>query len=222
MMQRRNEPRTAGVKRKRGYPRRQPQRISVPRPLREQQLNFKRKFFLENWAPNNVSTNGFWRLFNLAPNLLPEWANFVSLFDVFKVTGVLLEFHPRYSEFAGNDNTSAATSNSGTRVHIVNDPFSIVGPSGIYNAATLNSMLENGNCRSYSGNRIISVYSRPTIFMDVGGATMIKRAPWLRTDSGATGHKCCHVFMQDNNFSGVFRQSFDVFATYYIRFKNLR
>lgn len=191
----------------------------VPRAIKQQQLVFKRKFFVENWQPNATTTNGFWRLFNVAPNLLPEWSSFISLFDVYKVTGILIEFLPRYSEFSGNDTTA---NRSGTKVHIVNDPYSIVGPSGLYNAANLNSMLENGNCRSYSGNRPIRVFSRPTVFYDVGGCTMVKKASFIRTDSGATGHKCCHVFMQDQNFTGQFTQNFDIFYTYYITFKNLR
>lgn len=191
----------------------------VPRAVRQQQLTFKRKFFVENWQPNTITTNGFWRLFNVAPSLLPEWSSFISIFDVYKVTGVLIEFVPKYSEFSGNDTVA---NRAGTKVHVVNDPYSIVAPSGLYNSATLNSMLEQGNCKTYSGNRTVKVFTRPTTFWDVGGSQMVKRSTFIRTDSGNTGHKCCHVFMQDQNFTGVFTQNFDIFYTYYITFKNLR
>lgn len=195
----------------------------IGRPVREQYLKFRRKVLFENWAPNTVSTNGFWRNYTVALSSIQDLAGFQGIFDLYRITGLLFEFHPRYSGFGGEDQTSAATSRSGCRLHVINDPYTTVAPSGLYNSANLNFFLEQGPCKSYDGNNVVRVFTRPTTNRDMGGYTMIEKAGWIRTDFPGAGHKAITVFAQDsNNFSGVFTQSFDVFVTYYIEFKNMK
>lgn len=195
----------------------------IGRPIREQFLKFKRKVLLENWAPNTITTNGFWRHYVIALNNIQDLAGFQGLFDLYRITGLLFEFHPRYNGFTGEDQTSSTTSRSGCRLHVINDPYTTVQPSGLYNTANLNFFLEQGPCKTYDGSQVVRVFTRPTVNRDMGGYTMIQRAGWIRTDYPAAGHKAINVFAQDNfNFSGIFTQSFDVFVTYYVEFKNMK
>lgn len=194
----------------------------VARPLKSQQLTFKRKFWFQTWVPSPTSTDGFWRYWNVNLAQLQDHIRLAELFDMYRIRGVLFELIPRYTEFAGNDQTSGTVNRSGTKVHVINDPYSTVAPSGVYGTSTANAFLENGNCKTYTGTRPIRIFTRPAVNIDVTDMTMIKKAPWIRTDFPNKGHKCCHVFMQDTNFVGVFQQTFDVWCTFYLQFKNLK
>lgn len=85
--------------------------------------------------------------------------------------------------------------------------------------------MENGKARVYNGNKDVSVYFKPMVNAETGGLSAGRRirAPWLQC-SQATGlvHNGFHVYASENNFTGVFGQSWDVFVTYYMQFSGLR
>lgn len=109
-------------------------------------------------------------------------------------------------------------------MHIIVDQRTTVAPSGTYTRSTLNTFLENGKVKSYTGNRPFSVYFKPAVAQTVGnvsGAGFLY-APWLQTSQTALTHYGFHAFAQDFNMNGSFGQAFDVFVKFYIQCKGLK
>lgn len=199
----------------------------VPRSLKLNTVVFKRKTWAGNWQPSTVGVADFWKYYSFSLNAMSGYAEVTNLFDEYKISALKVEFHPRFSGFDGANTTDTTlpgvTNQSGTKLHILVDPSSTLTPTGVYNSTTLNTLLENGTVRSHSGNRVVSVYYKPKVYNTVSGlaANMI-RSPWIRTDQVALPHYGFHAFAQDNNFSGTFGQSWDIFVTYYIQCRNMK
>lgn len=192
-------------------------------------MKFQRKFWWFNWSLSTASTAGFWRYMSIALSDMPNNSEIVNLFDQFKITGVRYEFHPRYDSFAGNDTGDITppniTNQGGNVIHVVNDPKSVLLPSGTYNTTTLNSFMEQGKVRTHRGTRPVVIYHRPCIATPTSGISNSQqvRAPWLLTSTGLTvAHTGAHVFFQDPNLTGASGQNFDVFVTLYVLCRGAR
>lgn len=207
--------------RRRRINRRRIMRVSRPLRMPSMVMKFKRKFWLYNWTLNTATTIGFWRYLNLTLNDMPASTEITNLFDQFKISGIRYELHPRYDTFGGENTTDTTlpgvTNQAGNKVHVVNDPRSALTPTGTYTTATLNSFMEQGKVRTYSGNRTIVIYHKPTIVQSLPTGSRVIKAPWLQTSNSTTvSHFGAHVFLQDINLTGVTGQSYDVFATLYM------
>lgn len=204
----------------------------VPRSVRSNSVYVQRKWYAGNWAPNTVTVNNWWRYYQLSMDNLPSVNEFTSLFDSYKIHAIRVEFRPRFDNFAGNDTTDqilpGTTNQSGTRAHVILDPRSTVSPTGVYGAAQLNSFMENGRVRTYEGNRPFAVYWKPLIpastVSDAGfpNSGMRVRAPFLQANTLNILHSGFHIYMTDQNLTGVFGNTFDVFVTFYMTWKNLK
>lgn len=206
-------------------------RIVRRRRVRGARLNVKRTFWVENWTPNTTTTNGFWRYYQTSIGVMPSIAEFTAMFDQYRINAVKITFRPRFDNFGGNDTTDTTlpgvTNQAGCMMHVCKDPYSVVGPTGTYTSANLNAFFEQGNVRTYTGNRAFSVYYKPTINKTVdgaGGSNNVERAraPYINSNNIQVVHNGFHVFAQDVNLTGTFGQSFDVYITYYMTWKNLR
>lgn len=198
----------------------------IPRGVRMQTLTTSRKFWSQVWLPSATSTNDFWRYYQFQPNQLPNWSDYNSLFDQYKVNALKFSFVPRWDGYDGSntqDPTQPGVTNAfGTRCHVVVDPYSTVVPTGTYSSITCNSMMEQGNVKSYIGTKTIDVYFKPTINMSTeAGNNYRVRAPWLNVTSQNV-HNGFHIFLHDSNFIGNFNQAYDVFITAYMSFRNIR
>lgn len=189
----------------------------------------KRKFWFANWVPSTASTADFWKQMTFNLTNMYNSSEITALYDQYRIAGIKVELHPRYSEFSGNDTVDTTlpgiTNQGGTQVHVINDPYNEKSLSGVYNVATLNYFLEQGNVRSYSGNKKISFYIKPTVYQTIGGFSTGKRirAPFLSTQTASTSiHYGADVFMADVNLTGAFGQSFDVFLTYHLQVRGLK
>lgn len=224
------------VYRKRSYRRkrvmRKRRRFNIPRAPRYSAVSVvkaKRTFFYENWSPSTATTAGFWRYYMPTLSMLPSLSEFQALFDQYKLSAIKITLRPRYDNFAGNDTTDVTlpgtTAQGGTNVHVLIDPDSTTTvPTGTYTSGNLNTFLENGSVRSYTGLKPINIYWKPKVgqVMSVGEARV--KAPWAGTTTSPSQipHHGVHIFLQDTNFTGTFNQSFDVFVTYYMQFKALK
>lgn len=209
---------------RRRLPGKRPRSVRYLRTPRQASMMLKRTFWSQNWTLSTASTAGFWKYFGTNLSSIPNYAELTTLFDQYKICGVKYTFRPRFDNFAGNDSTTNLTSKPGNYVHIVNDPRSVVQPSGTYTSATLNNFLEQGGVRSYSGNRTFSVYFKPTIDVPANGniGAIRRAAPWLQTTETGCVHNGFHAFFQDVNMTGVTNQSFDVFVTVYMMVRGAR
>lgn len=203
----------------------------VPRKIRmPMTYAVKKRFWLENWQPSTAAVNGYWRYYAFSINQLPDFAGFNAMFDTFRINAIKVEFHPRFTEFAGNDTVDTVlpgvTNQSGTRVSLLVDTKSSLIPVGAYLSNTYNDFLQQGPPRTYTGTRPFSVYFKPqvseTAGINVGGA-LRRKAPWMQLDIGqSVAHAGFHAFAWDPNFSGTFGNSFDILVTYYVQFRGMR
>lgn len=201
-------------------------KLRIQRYPRSQVLTTQRKFWLEHWAPNTTTTAGFWRYYQFTPNLIPNWNDFFNLFDQYKINALKFSFVPRFDNYAGNDSTDVTapgvTLATGAFLHVVNDPYSTVTPSGTYTTANLNSFMEQGPVKTYVATKPVEVYYKPTINMATeAGNNMRTKAPWLNVNLN-NAHSGFHIFAQDPNLSAAWTQTFDVFVTVYASFRNMR
>lgn len=215
----------AGVRRRRGG---RSMVARVPRPLRmlPSVMKLKRKWWSGNWTLSTGSTSGFWRYFQVSLQDMPSNSDVTNLFDQYKIYGVRYELHPRYDNFAGNDTIDTTlpnvTNQAGNMVHVVNDPRSVVIPTGTYTSSTLNTFMEQGKVRTHRGYKPIIIYHRPTISQtQTTGARQIT-APWLQTANTNIAHSGAHVFLQDVNLTGTSGQSYDLYITIYMACRGVR
>ena len=204
----------------------------IPRAPRYSAVNVvraKRTFFLENWTPSTGVTSGFWRYYTPSLSQLPSAAEFQALFDMYKISAIKLVLRPRYDNFDGSNTTDTTlpgvTNQGGTNVHVLIDPDSTtVVPTGTYTSTNLNTFLENGSVRSYTGNRPITIYWKPKVGDAMALGESRVRPKWMGTSATPSTliHHGVHIFLQDTNLTGTFNQSFDVFVTYYMMFKSLK
>lgn len=206
------------------------QKATVPRRLiSTPKINVQRSYWYENWTPNTVATNNFWRYYSFRLQDLPSYLDFAAPFDRFRINAIKVTFRPRYDNFAGNDTVDTTlpgvTNQAGCKLTIINDPASNFAPAGVYGSGTYNIALENGKARVHNGNKDINVYFKPMVNSETGGLSAGRRirAPMLQCSQAAgLVHNGFHVYANDVNFTGVFGQSFDVYVTYYMTFIGLR
>ena len=205
----------------------------VPRPMRRPAYGngvslIKRTMWYESWTLGTAATVNFWRWYNFTLAQLPSVAEITALYDQFRIAGVRVTFRPRYNSFDGANTTDTTlpgvTNQAGNMVHIINDPYSNITPTGTYTTTTLNQFLENGNVKTYQGNRPFSFYVRPAIDRYLGGTSSASRvrSPWLLTTAANQAHYGFHAFQQDINMTGTSGQTFDVFFTFYVQVKGLK
>lgn len=189
-------------------------------------IQIKRTFYNGIWQPAVTTTNDFWKYYQYTLSNMPDQAQYTSIFDQYKITGVLTTFIPRFDNFDGSNRTTVGTTNSsGVALSIINDPYTVVSPSGTYTSANYNTFAEQGRVRLYEAGKTITVYSKPTIANTLlSGSNQLVKAPWLQTSNNLTVHYCFHAFAHDHNFSGSFMtsQAWDVYTTFYISFRGMR
>lgn len=220
MKRRRPAPRRARAKRRKTMRRRMRKRNGS--------MMMKRKFYLNSWSPNTATTAGFWRYQTFQFQDMPSSGEIGALFDQVRINRIKVEYMPRYDSFDGANTTDTTlpglTNQWGTNVHVILDQDSTVTPSGVY-GTSFNAFCENGNVRTYQGNRKITVFYTPKVNMNVQGASVKRaRAPYVSTQDNTPIYYGYHMYIQDSNFTatGLAGQVYDVFVTYYMTCKNTR
>lgn len=214
------------VNKKRTYRKRKVMRLT--RSVVPASMNYKRSFWLQTWVPSTVSTSDFWKFFAITLSSIPNVTELTGLFDQYKINAYKLTFYPKYSEFAGNDQTTSTTNIGQTFMSICYDNRRTVSSTGTYSSSTFNSFCEQGKVKLYKKlNRPMSIYIKPTIegkFINGTSANMWTGPQWLPTSSSTISHWGPQVFVHDNNFSAAAlgRQSFDIFCTVYLQVKNAK
>lgn len=202
-------------------------RTTVSR-LKLKPVAFKRTFCLNSWAPATINATDFWKYYQFRMTDLPNLSEYQALFDTYKINGIKVTFRPRFDNYAGNDTTDitppGVTNQGACYLHLINDPYSTVTPSGTYTRTNLNSFLENGNVKSVKLTRPVSIYVKPTMTDSVGsGLPQAVRPKYLSLSNNANiVHNGFHAFISDVNMTGLFNQAVDVFVTYYFSCKGMQ
>lgn len=201
------------------------------RAIMQSHVNVERTWYSANWTPNTTGTNGFWRYITVNLGACPNVTEYTNLFEQYKINKVTFVLRPRYDSFSGENTTDTTlpgvTNQGATRVHTVIDPRSNLTPSGTYTSTTLNTFLENGKVKTFSGNKAITIPIKyPAYVNDVnnvaGAENPLCRGRWFSTAATTIEFRGCHIFLQDVNLTGVFGQSFDIFTTMSMSFKGPR
>lgn len=175
---------------------------------------FRKEFTL----PSIVSTGADQNLvYQFTANTLPEWPNFIELYDQYLINKIVLTFEPTFS---GSNNPAIAPLQRWMRiVHDYDDANPLT---------TEDQYLDYVNCRSRlcSNNRIIRAVLYPKVLKPtyiLGGSfqTQPAKSGWLDTDSYTVPHLGLKVFVP-NTLQPVGNTMFSVRATYFLKLKNSR
>jgi len=173
-----------------------------------------------NWLPSTVATANFWQYYSARIGHLSGIAEYAALFDTYRINWYKITFRPRFT-----DVDQANTTKSETQVHVIVDPRTTTVPTGTYTSTNLNSFLENGRVKTYSGTKPFSFLVKyPCIVNDINttAGARFERSPYISTTQTNIDHQGAHIFMADGNLSGVFGQQFDVYFTINATFKGMK
>lgn len=202
-------------------------------------ISVKRTCYLGAFTPNSTTTNGFWqyRTVSLTKGFfdasaasmggLSNLTEYTSLFDLYKLGAVKITLRPNQQNMQSDQVLySSSTTQNIPYVSICIDPTDNVSPTGVYNATTYNAFMEQGNrVRTKRADRTFSVYLKPKVIEQYGnGADRYVSPRWTRLDNTAgqdMPHRGYHMFFHNQAFSAGF-MTYDVFVTYYLRFKGAR
>lgn len=205
-------------------------RRRVPRSIAARTIKVYRKFWSQNWVPATTNTIDFYRYYTFTVTQIPNWTEYQALFDEYKVNWFKYTFRPRYDSFAGNDTTDTTlpgvTNQSTTYLHTLVDPKTYITPSGTYTTSNLNTFLEQGKSKTYQGTKPVSVLIKyPCVAEDTNATADAKyvKAGWNSTNNpGVRAHRGFFIFAQDQNMTGVFGQTWDIFVECSVSFRGQR
>jgi hypothetical protein len=199
--------------------------MRMTRAVRPNTLNVKRKFYLASWTWTTTTTNDFWRYQTIIPSNIPNFAEYASVFDTYRINAIKYTYMPRYTDVEA---ASAGTTGTPTAyAHFVVDSDSTILPSGIYGSATLNTLMENTRCVTRQLNKPFSIYYKPKVMqglLGAGTAGFARRPPFIRSTETSTDHRGHHMYVQQNNFSASAAGNIvlDIFVTVYMTLKNVK
>lgn len=181
-------------------------------------LNVKRVYNLTTFTPSTASTAGFWNYYGFQTSSLPDWGQYTSVFDQFRVNALKFTFYPRFTDVnIGSQSQIYAT-------YII-DPQSTILPTGVYSRANLNMLMEQSGVKTRSGNRPIAIYYKPKMADDINAVINSTYSnKWLSTQAGNQIHRGFHIFFHDANFNGggFVNVSYEIVVTVYMSFKNIK
>lgn len=181
----------------------------------------------ENWAFNTTTTAGFRKYF--APTLaeVADQAQYVALFDEYRIKRIDVTFVPRYGEA-----TLIANTSSGTQATINNQFYITVGfdrtieaLAGTYNSATYNGTWQQcENVKMFKLDRPCTYSYVPRVLDSGSSGNRYMKTPWLATAQTDTQHVGIQAFLHDVNFSAVNGNAFsvDVHYNFHIEFRGER
>lgn len=200
-------------------------------------ISVKRTCYLGTMTPNTVATYGFWQYRTVSlsnafydqalSNMggLSNVTEYQALFDQYKLCAFKITLRPRVVNVDNDQTATAAIGRDFNWVSVVRDACDNVSPTGTYTAATLNTFLETGKAKSYRGDKPVNIYMKPLVQEQYGGGSNRYVKPqW--TDLTATGitmpHRGYHLFFHTNTLTSASFTPYDVFVTYYIKFKGMK
>lgn len=207
-------------------------------------LNVKRTVCLGQFAPGTLTTDGFYKKMTVSLQTgftsnngtslggLTNLTEFTALFDQYKLLAFKVVLRPQNRDY----NLSQLNPSTGTTfygfpyVSVMRDPFDVVAPSGTYGRTVYNSFLEQGGdkVKTYRGDKEIKIYCKSWVPDNYGnvGAPSVRwtRPKWTQLDANgqAMQHYGYTLFFHNQNFDATTFNAYDVFVTYYLKFRGSR
>lgn len=161
---------------------------------------------------------------------LNNLAEYQALFEQYKLSAYKVTFMPRLQNISAQQYEGGVLTTTPAfrvpRFVIQKDAEGRIVPAGLYGPSTLNILMEGGG-RIVRGDRTFSVYMKPKIVEQYGGGADRYVTPKY-TDVGTTvginvPHRGFHLMLFREGFDVANADmKWDVFITYYLRFKNAK
>lgn len=147
---------------------------------------------------------------------IPNWSEFVALYDSYKIMAIKVMFFP----VADNTTSVASQSESFLRLFTAIDYNDRSVPTNI------SALREYENCKVTANNRIHKRYFKPNFTVDIessalSGIMTNRNKPWLSTSSGDVEHLALKYGIETLNQSNVVAL-YRVEAKIYMAFKSKR
>lgn len=176
----------------------------------------------ENVQASNQVTNssgaGYFQIghFKFALTDLPNYSDFINLYERFKITGVKLKFIPIHGDGVDVQGGGAVTANL--------SPLAIaISREAVLQSSderTFDQLLEQQDCKVYTSQRPFSLYiPYPKFYAPADGLTTVQeKGGWIRSATGSSVHHwgLRYAFPEQNSYATSFR----VICTYFVKCAN--
>lgn len=196
--------------------------------LRRQLHFFKRSCTLSAPITASVSAGGIFQNiaggYTVSLDQLPNYMEFVTLFDQYKIMGAKLTFVPGQTETVGNVNNGTTSAISAQRFCSAIDFDDNTTP------ANESELQEYGSFKWSQGGRVHSRYWKPKMLTNIydgggsGPALAPTKAKWISTNYADVPHYGVKVFCGYPEVpSGTAGSiTYEVYLTLYLAFKNVK
>lgn len=156
--------------------------------------------------------------FNLAA--LPNYTEFTSLFDEYRILGILVEFHPGVDSWSAEPGV-ALTNMALPQVRTIIDHTEDGVPS------SFNDMYQYANCKMTRGTTIHKRFLRPNVLSQAFESTVStayspKYKQWITTDDATTPHYGLKYGIDALPSASLGTLGYRVYVTYYFQCKSTK
>lgn len=188
-------------------------------------LRVARTTRLTTWLFTTVNVAGFWRNESFGLNQLANVSEYTNLFDEYRIRAIKYRYVPCYDNISAGEAIGALPVQNAYQAHISIDPAGTTTPSGTYNAAALQSYLDDAQKdRIVRGGKEFSVYYRPKVLEDHNGnfSSKVIPFPWTRTSQVTQQARGHNVFIWGSNGASVVGLNFEIYVTVYLEFRGAK
>jgi len=194
-------------------------RFKVARANLQRVKYFKRKARLADLTAisSTGSTGSPVTKYTFSISSLPDYTEFTTLFDQWKLTGVQLKFIPQLNQSAVNGSTVIFPT---CTLHTVIDY-----DGGIFsNPSTLNDLLEYDTHRMTMGTRTHTRYFKPKFLASLNPSGYKETNGWIPTDSINVQYNSLYAKIETPNAATSWFPDmiYQVYATYYLAMKSVK
>lgn len=183
-------------------------KMRLSRPIRKNYgyvavHNFRRTQYLNQALIIPTGSGYTFNSFAFNFNAMPDFTNFTSLYDMYKINKIRFTLIPRTTE------TTQATSTWDNQVSSVIDYDDVTVPT------TLDQLLQYPNMKMTRGTKIHSRTWVPRIRMltDLSGAHEVKRAGWLDAANTGVPHYGIKLAIAQSSISQIYDIRVDFFIS---------
>lgn len=193
-----------------------------------QQMRMARQIrtWKENWAFNTATTAGFRKYF--APTLaeVSDQAQYVALFDEYRIKRIDVTFAPRWTQIDLSANSASTLPSTNNQFYLtVGYDRTVEALAGTYSAGVYNGTWQQcENTRMFVLDKPVTYSFVPRVLDSGSSGTRYLKSPWLATAVTDNQHVGIQAFLHDANFSAVNANGFsvDVYYNFHIEFRGER
>lgn len=171
---------------------------------------FKRHVAMDNISVTNISP--FLGAFVFSLDMVPDYSEFTSLYDYYKINGIKIMFLPKQTQSVsiGSVNNADASSRF----------FSVLDFNDVTPPATIDDLRQYQSCRMTPVLRIHKRYFKPRV-QDSSG-TYSPGNPWIDTSSPSKFYYGLKVGVDPIFSSSTTAMEYTVEAKFYLSFKSVK